>query len=89
MKRCKVNPRRIPATMADVEKAREAGMAEGVSGAIVVFFTVLLDKYGATAENLQELWKHINNLSESIENGYVNLYDLQKVLAEEYEITVD
>lgn len=85
----KVNPRRIPATLADVEKARGSGRAEGVSGAIVVFFTVLLDKYGATAENLQELWKHINDLSESIEKGYVNLYDLQKVLAEEYEITVE
>lgn len=85
----KVNPRRIPATLADVEKAKERGRAEGISGSIVVFFTVLLDKYGETAEDLQKLWKQINELSDSIEKGYVSLYDLQNVLAEEYEISIN
>ena len=77
----KVNPNRKPATQADVEKAR----TQGVSLAMAIFLTVLVDKFNG-AEYIKEVWTAVNNLSDSISKGYVDLFDLKKVLEEEYNI---
>ena len=37
----KTNPRRIPATAADVKKAAKSGVEEAVSATQAIFFTVL------------------------------------------------
>lgn len=84
----KTNPRKKQATQADVNKAFQRGINEGITSAIIIFFTVLLDKYGATADDLKNIWKHVNELSDSIEKGYVNIRDLERVLIEEYEVEV-
>ena len=81
MKKKKVNPNRKPATQADVEKAR----TQGVSLAMAIFLTVLVDKFNG-AEYIKEVWIAVNNLSDSISKGYVDLFDLKKVLEEEYNI---
>ena len=81
MKKKKVNPNRKPATQADVEKAR----MQGVSLAMAIFLTVLVDKFNG-AEYIKEVWAAVNSLSDSISKGYVDLFDLKKVLKEEYNI---
>lgn len=50
----KANPRRRPATMADVERAKQEAQAEAISYAMTIFFTVLCDKHGATDEELRQ-----------------------------------
>lgn len=67
----KTNPRKRPATQADVEKAKKQK-----------------DKNGFSNEELQDTWENVENLSESIRDGYVSVYDLRTVLREEYEIYV-
>ena len=73
----------------DVKRAKEKAQSEATSLAIALFFTVLLDKHGATAEDLQKLWGEINNLSDSVSKGYVSAWDLKKTLEEEYEVYLE
>ena len=87
-KRGGVNPRRKPATQADVEKAVKSGVKEAVAGAQAIFFTVLRDKEGYDKEKLQEFWKKVTVLSEEILEGRVSISDLRYVLREEAEIYI-
>lgn len=84
----KVNPRRRPATMADVERAKNAAIDKAESMAMAMFFTVLCDKHGATATELQTLWAEITELSSSVAQGYVSVSDLLNTLKKEYEVNI-
>jgi hypothetical protein len=87
--RTKTNPRRRPATQADVERARDEAVRETVRFCMVVFFTVLLDKFAASKDDLQRVWDEVNDLSDSVKKKYVSLKDLKTVLVEEYDIHLD
>ena len=84
----KPNPRKRPATQADVVKAKKQATDEAVSLAMTIFLTVLKDKNGFSNEELQDTWENVESLSASIRDGYVSVYDLRTVLREEYEIYV-
>ena len=84
----KTSPRNRPAAQADVEKAKKQATDEAVSLAMTIFLTVLKDKNGFSNEELQDTWDNVENLSASIRDGYVSIYDLRTVLREEYEIYV-
>lgn len=84
----KINPRKRPATQADVEKAKKQATDEAVSLAMTIFLTVLKDKNGFSNEELSDTWANVENLSASIRDGYVSVYDLRTVLRDEYEIYV-
>ena len=83
----KTNPKKKPATQADVKKAFEAGVKEGVSNSCAIFLTVLLDKFRMD-DQIQEVWNEICDLSDSVGKGYVSLADLRHVLMDEYGIQV-
>lgn len=89
MPRKKVNPRRRPATQADVNRARDQAVEDAVHLCMAVFFTVLLDKEQADKEILHRVWDEVNDLSDSINQGYVTEADLKRVLREEYDIHID
>lgn len=88
MSKGKVNPRRKPATLADVERARKEAQDEACKLAWTILFTVLADKEGYTVEQMQKVWHEVDNLSDSIVKGYVNIFDLRKVLCDEYGINL-
>ena len=80
----KVNPRRRPATLADVNKAKKAAEDSAISFAFAVFFTVMRDKEGyGTRVRLPRLWGHVRNLIDSISKGYVSVEDLIAELKEQ------
>lgn len=81
----KTNPRRQPATQADVDKAWKDGMLKGIDNAIIIFLTVLVDKFNG-ADHIADVWQEINKLSEEIKEGRVSFADLKTVLKEEYGI---
>lgn len=83
----KVNPRRRPATEADVDKAWEQGVLEGCSNAAAIFLMVLVDKFNG-ADYVADVWEEINKLSEEIAERRVSIADLRTVLREEYKIGV-
>jgi len=80
--------RNIPVSKADVERAKKLAADEGVKLAMVIFLSVLLDKEGYDKERLQQVWKHIEDRSQAITDGYVSVNDLYKVLRDEYEVVL-
>ena len=81
----KTNPRRKTATQADVDRAWEKGMLQGINNACVIFLSVLVDKFDG-ADHIADVWQEINKLSEEIKEGRVSFADLKTVLREEYSI---
>lgn len=84
----RVNPRNIPATMADVKRAKQSAMDEAVNACYAIFFSALRDKMDEPIERLQELWGHVNDLSDSVARGYVTVPDLLNTLKEEAGIVL-
>ena len=84
----KINPRRRPATQADVKRAKEQATGDGCRLAMAIFFTVLFDKGGADKETMQTIWSEVEGLSDSVVKGYVSVPDLVRVLNEEYDIVI-
>lgn len=84
----KINPRRRPATQADLNRAKKETQGIALNLAMAIFLTVLADKEGYDKEHIGRVWNEINSLSQSIADGYVNLHDLRKVLNDEYDIVI-
>lgn len=78
----KVNPRRKPATQADVQKAKRQAQDIVITSAWAIFFSVLRDKEGYGYTRLRRVWDGVNYLSDSIGKGYVNIDDLVNELKE-------
>ena len=77
----KVNPRRIPATMETVNKARD----ESIHLAMAIFLNVLKDM-GHDNETIKFVWDRVDKLSREVADGRVNLWDFVQVLYDEYGI---
>lgn len=85
----KVNPRRRPATQADVERAKKKAMEQSCKYAWAIMFTVLMDKENATPEILQRVWSEVDSLSEEVAEGRVSIADLIYTLKEESGIYLE
>lgn len=79
----KTNPRKIPATQADVERAKQEAFDVAVKTTWAIMFTVMRDKQGWGTVRLRRLWGQINDLADSVSKGYVSINDLMKVLDED------
>ena len=84
----KTNPHRRPATQADVKRAKRDAVVEAVRMTRIITFSVLLDKYGLTQDDIVEIYERSNKLSDSIMEGRVSIADLACVLREEYGIEI-
>ena len=82
----KVNPRRQPATKADVERAKRGAVAKAIRQTQAIVFSALADKEGWDAEQLMKLWWEVKDLSDSIAQGYVKIPDLMDTLRQEYRV---
>jgi len=87
-KKKRVNPHRRPVSVATVNRAKKEVQDEAVTLAIALFLTVMLDKFGFDEEQLHKVWDEVNNLSDSVAKGYVNVQDLITVLREEYGVQI-
>lgn len=73
----------MPATLADVNKAKKRATDDGIKAAITIFLSVMHDKKGWGKKRMQGLWDDVNDMSDSVARGYVSLEDLQKMLKDE------
>ena len=84
----KVNPRRRPATQADVNRAAQRATNDALAASAAIFLTVLCDKENADAEVIQRVWQEMQELSQSIIDGYVSVSDLKDTLSNEYGVDI-
>lgn len=82
----KTNPRKIPVNQAELKKAKKEAVKEAIRYHNVLTFTVLGDKFGFDHKKMHEFWGYINDLSDSLNEGYINFNDLRHVLEEEYQV---
>ena len=85
----KVNPRRRPATMVDVNRAAQRATNDALTASAAIFLTVLCDKESADAEIIQRVWQEMQELSQSIIDGYVSVADLKDTLRKEYGVDIN
>ena len=83
------NPRRIPRTQADVDKAYKRGMTDGLQGALTIMLYTLKDKFGTGDEELQQFADAFNYTVDSINKGYVSEADLRMVVRAEYGTEIE
>lgn len=88
MSQKKINPRRRPATMADVDRAKREAIGRVTSFMMAIVMTVLYDKEGFAPEDLRRVIAEMNDLSDSVSKCYVSVNDLLKTLHEETGINV-
>ena len=80
----KVNPRRIPRTQQDVDRAFDKGLLAGSVGALTIMLYVLKDKFDAEDEQLKEFSDAFDYVSDSMAKEYITQADLAQVIKEEY-----
>lgn len=83
----KINPRRRPATGADVKKALVEGIGIGCTHAIKIALYILIDKHDAPREEIQQLSNEMAWLAGHIEDGGLSWNDVDRVL-KEYDVEV-
>lgn len=80
----KTNPKRIPKTQADVDRAEEKGRVFGMEFMANLTLWVLIDKHDAPDEDVLQLRDEILYLCDSIDKGYVSYADIRRALREEH-----
>ena len=80
---------RRPASMADVERAKDKARTETVRTSWSVFFTVLRDKEGMSNEDLGWIYAEVEALSDSVIRGYCSISDLRDTLRREAGILIE
>jgi hypothetical protein len=89
MAKKKINPKRKPATQADIIKAKKDAQIKAINYTWAIFFSVMRDKEGYGRKRLRRLWREVSNLSDSIAKGYVSVEDLMRTLDEEMDIVLE
>lgn len=82
----KVNPRRIPASQADVRKAKDKAVEKTLILAKALTFTALLDEGIIRPEDVKRGWDKTNYLADSTKRGFVTIQDMYNTLIEEYGV---
>ena len=88
MSRKKTNPRRVPVSKADLDRAKKDARELAVDTAIALFLTVLRDKEGYGPKRIRRVWDEVQELSDSVVRGYVSIDDLKAALRDEAEINI-
>ncbi len=83
----KTNPRKRPASQADVRRAEAKAVNDAVRMTSAIFLTVLCDKFGG-ADYIPDVWREVSKLSEEIKEKRVSVPDLIRMLDTEYNIIV-
>lgn len=84
----KVNPRRKPATQADVERAAEEGRDLGLEFALNLVLFVLKDKHNAPDDEILQLRDEFMYVVDSVANGYLTYSDIKRTLKGDYDLAV-
>ena len=82
----KPNPRKRPATMADINRAKTAATIEAMRRMLYLVLYILIDKHQAPREDIKQFAEEINYYADSVKNRYITWKDIEHVVKEEYEV---
>lgn len=84
----KVNPKKIPRTQADVDRAAEEGRNLGLEFALNLVLFVLKDKHDAPDEDILQLRDEFMYMVDSVANRYLSYADIVRTLKGDYDLAV-
>lgn len=82
------NPRRIPRTQQDVDRAAEKGRTEGANFILTIILFILKDKHNAPDEDLETLANEIDFYCQQINDGLLSWSEVKDALKQEYDVTL-
>ena len=82
----KVNPRKRPATQADVNRAKNEATNEAIKRICYLMLYILIEKHNAPYEDIQQLAEEVNYYADSITRGHVSWKDIERVVVDEYDV---
>ena len=83
----RINPRRKPATEADVRHAKDKATDEAMNTIMYMLFWVLANGHGAKPEELLQVKNELYDVADSITRGYIKWQDLRDTLETEYGVS--
>lgn len=84
----KTNPRRIPRSQADVDRAYQRGMEDATQGLLGIVVITLKD-LGEPDDYIAKFEKKFNKTVQSLLNGDIKERDVSGALKEDYDIEVE
>ena len=84
----KLNPKKIPRTQADVDRARKEGMDFGLEFCLNLVLYVLKDKHDAPNEDIMQLRDEFMYVIDSVAKKYLSYSDIVKTLKGDYDLAV-
>lgn len=84
----KVNPRKRPATQADVEKAQHEGYSIGAEFTCYILLFILSDMFGWKLDQLKTLMDKFDFYIKQIAEGEVKYNDLRDAVKREYNFDI-
>jgi len=85
----KVNPRRRPATAADVNAAYKLGRKEAIEFAIAVACLSVQDVFSPTLEQMTQFHDKYSANVDAIVDGRIKYKDVVDALKDEYDVEVE
>ena len=84
----KVNPKSIPRTQADVDRAFKDGTEFGLEFCLNLVLYVLKDKHDAPDEDIMQLRDEFMYVIDSVVKKYVSYNDIVRALKSDYDLAV-
>lgn len=85
----KTNPKKKPATLYDVERARREGRYEGFNGLMAMFLWVRAEFFGDSNADLRKTQEKILEYGLEIKSGRLRLEHIIEALKDEHDITFE
>lgn len=80
----KINPKKKPATMMDVKRAKNQATEQAIIFTKIITFQGLLDEGVLKPEDVKRGWDRVVSLSECINKGLVKYEDMYNTMIDEY-----
>ena len=88
-KQKKTNPKRVPKTQADVDRAYQQGADFGLEFCLTIVLLTLKDKHDATDEEISRFRREFMDMIESYNAGNFRFREAREALLDDYGIHVN
>lgn len=85
----KVNPRKRPASQADVNRAKNEALCKAICLTKALTFTALLDECIIKPEDVKRGWDKTRYLADSVNKGFCSIQDMYDTLIADYGVDLE